>query len=698
MRTPRHRPRPLGRAWGLSLALALGLASTLDLAVAGPAGAASRQAAHRQAPRLQLVGQTSWVTPGQPFVLDLAAAGRPSQLQVTVVVFDRLHSRSAFDQTLRNEVATYPLDGMGPMPLASLPPAPDHRGAVQLSITVASPGHPPPSSLPSHLVNLGQCGSSCAGVYPVRVSLESVRTGEVLDQLTTDLIFADRPTMGHRLDLAWVLSLRAPPRPGPGGRLVLPASKEEVVDKAARDLARYSGLPLTLAPSPDTLAALAGGAEPTGRSALAQLRTWAAQPFHEVAALPYAPVSPAALAAQGLGSQLRSQVRQGKQVVASTLGVTPDTTTWLGGRDLDRSGLSLVRSLPGSPPQHLLLPDAALTPLAERITPAQPFQLRTGRRTMEAMTADAGLAAHLADARQPVLASHQLLADLAMIYLDRPDASYTRGVVLYATEPGLPDPTILGLVLGALAHSPMIRPVTLDQFFTQVRPATVYGVDLVRQLAPTPSPPPRLEVGAIRGTEGRLASFISALALNPARVPVVSRMTDLVLESESTYLSPAQRQTDLRAVVRLIDTQASRIRLPTESVTLTARSGQLPVTIVSRAPYPVRGLLEVRSDGLSFPTHQSSRQPVTLAPLRSTPTQFDVSARAPGKFTVQVSLLSPRGHLVLVSSRFSVRSSAFSAVAIGLTVAAGLVLALWWGLSLLRGRRARNRRLVPAGE
>ncbi len=681
------------------MAAALGcfLSLGLWLALAGPATAASRPAVHRWAPRLRLVGQTSWVTPGHPFVLDLAAAGRPSQLQVTVVVFDRLHSRSAFDQTLHNQVATYPLEGMGPMPLASLPPDPGHPGAVRLSVSVASPGHPLPNPPPARLVDLGSCGSSCAGVYPVRVSLESVRTGAVLDQLTTDLVFADRPTMGRKLDLAWVLPLRASPRPGPGGGLVLPPAQQAAMAATADVLGANSRVPLTLAPYPDTLAGLAEGGTPADRSALARLRTWAAQPFHEVAALPYAPVSPAGLARQGLGGQLRAQVRRGEQVVSSLLGVTPDTTTWLGGRDLDGPGLRLVRSLAGAAPKQLVVPEAVLTPLAERITPVQPFQLRAGRRSMEAMTADAGLAAHLADARQPVLAAHQLLADLAMIYLDRPGASYTRGVVLDASRPGLADPTTLGIVLAALAHSPMIRPVTLDQFFTQVRPATVYGVDLVRQLSPTPSPPPRLPAAEVRAAGARVTAFVSSLAIDPGRVPAVSRMTDLVLDSESTYLSPAERQADLKAVDRLVKAQADRIRLPTESVTLTARSGQLPVTIVSRAPYPVRGVLEVRSDGLNFPTHQST-QDVTLAPFRSTPTQFEVSARAPGKFTVQVSLLSPRGRLVLASSRFTVRSSAFSAVAIGLTAAAGLVLALWWGLSLLRGRRARNRRLVPAGE
>ncbi|HZD66438.1 MAG TPA: hypothetical protein VE152_10095, partial [Acidimicrobiales bacterium] len=75
-----------------------------------------------------------------------------------------------------------------------------------------------------------------------------------------------------------------------------------------------------------------------------------------------------------------------------------------------------------------------------------------------------------------------------------------------------------------------------------------------------------------------------------------------------------------------------------------------------------------------------------------------VRARATGEFPAQVQLLSPNGGLVVATSRFAVRSSTFNAVAIGLTVAAGLVLVLWWGLSLRRGRRDRDRQPVVTEE
>lgn len=668
----------------------------------GTTGTPAASGAPAGPPPLRLVSQTSWLTAGHTFYMDLATGttAQAQQLELTVGVFGRLHSRSAFEQTLHDQIGTSLLQGMGPTALQDLPPDPSHPGSVRFSIAVVGPGQRAPassSSGASHVLYLRSCSGGCAGVYPVRVSLENSRTGQVVDRITTDLVLTGPVPATRKLELAWALGLSQPVTMTHRGRAAMTGSQAQAVAARVGALSAHPSVALSLAPSPATIAALAASSAPQAREALAALRSWASEPEHQVLAGTYVPVDPAALTAAGLGSQLGAQLEAGAGVLDSRLQVRPSISTWVAGAHLTGPALSLLASQPqpDGPVHHLVVPESDLAPLAERITPVQPFVLAGSRPPLEAMTADSVLAAQLAGAgSRPVLTAHQILADLAMIYFDSPNATYARGVVLHVPSQERPDPAVVDLLLGALATSPIIQPVTLDQFFAQVQPATVYGADLVRQLAANPSPPPAIPAGAIRAHLAELEAFRSILASGPSHVPVTAGMANLLLASESSAASAPSRARRLADLSALIQGQLSLVRLPTESVTLTARSGQLPVTIVSRAPYPIRGVLRIRSDGLSFPNHSSSK-PIVLTQRNNT-AQFEVRAGATGKFPVQIQLLSPRGHLVVATSRFAVRSSAFSLVAIGLTVGAGLVLILWWGYSLVRGRR--NRRLVPAGE
>jgi hypothetical protein len=124
---------------------------------------------------------------------------------------------------------------------------------------------------------------------------------------------------------------------------------------------------------------------------------------------------------------------------------------------------------------------------------------------------------------------------------------------------------------------------------------------------------------------------------------------------------------------------------------LTARSGEIPVTVVSEAPYPVHVVVRLQSDKLLFP--HGAERPVDIN-RRNTTSTFTVDARSSGAFPVRVSLESPAGGLTVGSRRFTVRSTAASNVGLVLSVGAGLFLFIWWVRNIRHGRRAR--RLVPA--
>jgi hypothetical protein len=144
-----------------------------------------------------------------------------------------------------------------------------------------------------------------------------------------------------------------------------------------------------------------------------------------------------------------------------------------------------------------------------------------------------------------------------------------------------------------------------------------------------------------------------------------------------------------------IDAELGKLTLAQDrTITLTSRTGRIPITVISQAGYTVHAVLTVASDKLSFPN--GSTQALALD-RRDNPEYFDVSARASGDFPLSVSLISPNGDLVLLNSRFTVRSTATSAVAIALSVGAGAFLLGWWGRSLIMRRRERSRRPVRPG-
>ncbi|MGH9283830.1 MAG: DUF6049 family protein, partial [Acidimicrobiales bacterium] len=337
---------------------------------------------------------------------------------------------------------------------------------------------------------------------------------------------------------------------------------------------------------------------------------------------------------------------------------------------------------------RFVLPEQRLEPVDLRITLAQPFELEARAvRRPAALAGDPGLAAHFAPADDPVLAAHHLLADLAVVYQDLP--SRPRAVVVMPPRSWRPAQAFLDSLLGGLATSTVLVGATLDQVFADVPPATARGgATMVRRLT-QPAAGSTLRASEVEEARSRLVSFASML--NPDNT-VDDRIEELLLMAEGAGLRGGQRQAYLDGIEKRITAQTAAVQVPTHrSITLTARTGEIPVTVLNRAGYPLRVQLQVASDKLDFP--KGSVRNLDLS-RPSTTERFSVRARTPGSFPLRVNLVSPDGGLVLGSSRFTVRSTAASGVGLVLSAGAVLFLLVWWGRHLARGRR--NRRLVPA--
>jgi len=624
---------------------------------------------------LRLASQTPWVGPGEELVLrlNITTSEAPADVELAVAVYRRVTSRSEFTRTVDDGPRGNPVTVVPPANLADL--ATDVGGAVLVRLSIQDPAAPPD---PARL------RLSTEGVYPVRVELRETGGGTSLASMVTHLVYTSPPQPGgYPLGVSLVLPVHAPPALGPDGKRELGARTATALGALATSLEAYPGVPLTVLPTPETLVSLDTSVRPRDRDTVATLARAIAD--RQVAGSTYVPVSLSAFAASGMASEAAIQLDRGSEVIEETLGARPDLRTWVAGDDLDERAALLLRQ---QQVDRLVLPEAALEPAKLDRTLTQPFEVdaRAVRRPV-ALAADGGLAAHFLPADDPVLAAHRLLADLAVVYRDQP--SRRRAVVVVPPRSWQPDRAFLDSLLSGLSTSPVLVGTTLEDAFASVPPATTTGgAPLVRRLAPAPAPA-LLPVDEITAARRQLVGFASMLTPDNA---LDDAMEQLLLLAEGAGVRAGRRQEFLDAMLHRIRSQTEAVQVPSHrSITLTARTGEIPVTVLSRTGYPLKVQIVVASDKLDFP--KGSVRSVELT-RRSTTERFSVKARTSGSFPLRVSLRSPDGELELGTSRFTVRSTAASGVGVVLSVGAMAFLLVWWGRHLVRGRR--NRRLVPA--
>ncbi|HZQ84244.1 MAG TPA: DUF6049 family protein [Acidimicrobiales bacterium] len=626
---------------------------------------------------IALASQSSWVTGGGSFDLLMHVTGvtDPSDLEVAVIVHPALTSRSDFQRSVDGKVSGSAL-GIAARALNELDPT--HKGEVRSTLLVQDQTQPRDDS---------RLQLRKPGVYPVEVELRESGGGKVADRFVTHLVYVPTTLPGPKLGVAWVAPVHAPLALTSSGTRKLSDASSASLAALAAAVDRVPSLPLTLHPTPETLAALAASARPADAETLKAL-VRAAQ-AHQVLAGTYVPVSPPAYGADDQ-SELAAQLDHGTDVIADVLKVRPETRTQVDDDGLDDVSVGHLQDLQID---RLLIRSAALAVSEQRLTPSQPFQLagRPGRR-LTTLAADTGFSSRF-DEKDSVLGAHHLLADLAMAYFEFP--ANTRGVVALPSTSWRPSTAFLDAFLPGLAESPVLAPMTLDQAFDDIPAATTSRrVPLVRRLSTT-APKPVALASNLRTVRKRLDDFGGLV--DPGTAMFVT-LDEGLLASQSTELRASQRRTFTSAVDTRIDTQLSLIRVPaSRSITLTAREGEIPVTVLNETGYPVHVQVRLSSDQLRFPGGtRAAVQSVDLT-HRNTTARFRVQARTSGSFPIRIELVSPDGQLTVGTSRFVVRSTAASGVGIVLSVSAALFLLVWWARHAMRARRGRPRQPVTVG-
>lgn len=654
------------------LAVALLLAAT----AAAPAAAQTRQPAPTGT--LRMASQTSWVGPGGELDIrvNITSSAPTTDVELAVSVYRHVGSRSEFLNTLKDRLRGSPLTSTSTT-LAQLET--DAAGAYLIRLPVQDPNQP---------VDPNRLRLRNEGVYPVRVELRETAGGRSIDRFVTHLVYGSAPTEGGvPLGFAWVLPFSAPPALQTDGARRVSEQASNRLAVIAQALDAHPDVPLSLQATPETIESLAASGDEADRSTVQQLS--GSLTNRQVLGATYVDVQPGAFEATGGEAEFAAQLDRGGDVLARLLNVRPDPRTWVTDERLDVNALDRLRT---QQVDRVVMPEPAFAPHSLPVTLAQPFDVQAGslRRPVGA-AADVDLAAHFTrqpdEADDPVLRAHALLADLAVIYFDNPGRP--RAVVAQSPREWAPERAFLDTVLTGLAGGPIVKPVTLDQFFT-TPPAVNGRTPLSRRLAANPDPPD-LPLDDIRETRSRLEAFSSML--DPGN-PLDDTLEQVLLTSEALDLRTArQRSNYLLGVDKRIDAELAKLTVPPRrTITLTARSGEIPVSLQWTGDYPILLRVRLTADRLTFPDEQSSRD-ISLT-RRTTTERFVVQARGSGDFPLRIFVESPDGSLVVAQSRFTVRSTAASGVGIALSVGAGLILAWWWARHLVRGRR--NRRLVPA--
>ena len=665
------------------------LAAVLAL-LAAPA-AAGAQTQQTAAPSLEVV--LTSISPATPLAYRVAVRNRGQTAVGNLVVTARLgrpvDTRSALATVVANPAsvaATRPLDEFRPA-VAEVA-----AGAI---IKLESRRVPLPAGLADQRVGV---------VLPLVVTVAAQSPGgQVSDSLTTFVVHLP-PQVPKPLRAALLVPVREPTHRNPAG--------DFIDDGLAKLLARGGSLSAVAAElaSDDAPAttmvvdamlveeatAMAGGwrlrqkdgkrttigpGDPRSQDAarFLQLLKKAASD-HPPAAFPFGNADLPALVWAGGGARAANAVGRGRDLLTQGLGTPPDTRlAWPVDGAVDGALLATLEQT-GSDvvvldPRHLPAPPSAVTQNATVDLPGGPEPQR-------ALVGDAVLSGALGDPRAataPAEWAQRVLAETAVAWLERPNSSDPRGILLAPPQGWRPTGAFFRSLVRGLGQAPWLR----------LQPATTLAADVPqgpaegeRRLATVTSADvaaglPRKYLKLVEDTRSDLDSFLRAVGSNftPASG---SFQRDLLVAESSDWRADEIRSRGrgyIGAVTSGIRSVYRRVHVGTTPVTLTARRGTIPVTVTNDSNERITVVLRLTSPKVDLPR---ASDPFVLEPRRRTTQLLPVGTRATGTFPIQVDVRTPDGRELIASGEIRLISTAFNRVALALTGGAVGVLLLWW--------------------
>ncbi|CAN5830353.1 hypothetical protein BH23ACT12_BH23ACT12_07340 [soil metagenome] len=692
------------------------LFAVLILAVLGAPAASAQSPSPSSSPSRQaqlevkLVDFPVSVGPADSLTVGLQVTNSGStaagQLEVALTIFQGVTSRSRLEQTYENRSGTT-------LAVDTIPVEGTVAAGRTRQIEIAKP-----------LSELAKFRNSTQDrAYPVRVVVRSGRVSS--NAINTHMIFFHEPPE-RPLGLSLVVPLHSPSAYTDGGKpdLVTSNSLERSItggrlSRILDALEAHPEMPVTLAPSGLLLSMLQDMADgymratsdgpvevvpedpraQTAFATLARLQGLAARPNTRVITTTYSPTSLPAFNRFGLPELAATQLSEGRNVLlAEPIGLlrSEPLDKWLLPTfgDLDQPTLTQLHRTDFN---RLIISSRSIIPSDDPFSRALPVQLQggpgsateglTGVET-EALVADAGLERELGRSGElgTIEARQRFVAETATIHLETP--GLFRAVVAKAPADWEARGESASDLMDVLASSPWLRPTTPDAITAELEPPETEQVRLVSSadvLENGPDLPPESYFTALSNARRAIARY-STLSPPSSRIGSLSRRL-LIAESTDWWSSRAALQRGLsfaEAIPASISAELRKLQAPDpQTITLTSRTGIIPLSVGSGLEYPVDVVLQVESDKLRFPDGNR----VTISKLQ--PPNHTIQVRAitqsSGTFPLNVQLFTPDGTLIS-DSQLTIRSTAYNVVALWITGAAALFMVGWWVTGWLRRR------------
>jgi hypothetical protein len=557
-----------------------------------------------------------------------------------------------------------------------------------------------------------ELGAGSAGaVLPLSVRVQAFGPGPLTARLGTFVVrLPARPE--RPLRAALLVPFHEPPHRNTGGEFVDDGLAELLapggpLGAAAAELARPRAPRLTMVVDGllvEEATAMAGSwplrqrgtstvvpaGDPRSRDARRFLQNLKnAASANQPAAFPYANADLPALVRNRSDGQAALQV--GRTVLKTGLGTPPDQRlAWPVDGAIDAA---VLQALAAAGADTVVL-DPRRLPTAATTTQNATVDLGEGMlQRQRALVGDPVLSAALSDPRAasaPAEWAQRILAETAVAWLERPNASEPRGILLAPPQGWRPPPAFFRALARGLAAAPWLRVQRASTLADDVpqgpdqgerRLATVTAADVAAGL-------PDAYLDRVVQVRSQLASFRGSVG--PGFPAAGDFYSDLLIAESADWRPPTARtrgRSFVRAVQRGIAGVYRRVHVESTRVTLTARSGNIPITVRNDSAEPITVVLRLSSPKVDLPP--GSGEPFVLEPRRRSTQVLQVGTRTTGTFPIRVDVLTSDGAEGITHGEVVLVSTAFNRVALVLSGGAAGFLLLWWR----RGRRraARDR-------
>jgi hypothetical protein len=287
----------------------------------------------------------------------------------------------------------------------------------------------------------------------------------------------------------------------------------------------------------------------------------------------------------------------------------------------------------------------------------------------------------------------RLVAETAMITEERPNRQRT--VLIAPPKRWNPDSEVARQLVAAYTKTPWIKPTAVDEL------AATPG-DVERQQPAYPKDAQRAEISQrYVAAVARLAKGVAAFSgVLTDSTDLVSSYRNALLRAESSAWANGRGRVTvagtsyLAGLRRGLDSQQDKVRILSRgTVTLSSKSGTIPVTIANDLEQPVTVQLALRAR-VSNRLHVDNPPPFRVDAKSRETVEVKASAVANGIVIVDALLTNPRGERIGPISRFNVRATNFGRV--GFYIIGGAIALLFISIVFRLGRR-HMRRAPPGG-